>query len=138
MHNHSLPCGRATFETALGAFQGWPQSRHLVAISYPFGHPTPYAYGFCAIHALASSALAFHAFLLDALSFHAFVVLVEAFDAIATEAFATAATIIDVIVVAIVAFAEWGLEMLLMPNSFRIFRMKDSKVCKITVQASRN
>jgi hypothetical protein len=32
----SMPCGRATPETALQPFQ--------VAVFYPLGHPTPYAY----------------------------------------------------------------------------------------------
>jgi hypothetical protein len=34
----SMPCRRATAETALWPFQGWPTFS-------PFGHPTPYAYG---------------------------------------------------------------------------------------------
>jgi hypothetical protein len=37
----STPCGRATPETALQPFQGWP-----AAVYYPFGHPAPYAYVF--------------------------------------------------------------------------------------------
>jgi hypothetical protein len=39
----STPYGRATPETALRRFQGW-QGGQLAAISYPFGHPTSYAY----------------------------------------------------------------------------------------------
>jgi hypothetical protein len=42
MPDPSMPCGRATPGTAL-----WPlQGGQPAAVFYPFGHPTPYAYGF--------------------------------------------------------------------------------------------
>jgi hypothetical protein len=39
MPYHSMPCWRATPETASWPFLEWP-----AAVSYPFGHPTPYVY----------------------------------------------------------------------------------------------
>jgi hypothetical protein len=44
----STPCRRASLETALQLFQGWPAHRAglPVAVFYPLGHPTPYAYNF--------------------------------------------------------------------------------------------
>jgi hypothetical protein len=47
----STPYRRATPETALQPFKGWPAckagglvGRWPAAVSYPFGHPMPYAY----------------------------------------------------------------------------------------------
>jgi hypothetical protein len=46
MLNPSMPCGRATPETALRWFQVWPsmQGGWPAAVFYPFGRPMPYAY----------------------------------------------------------------------------------------------
>jgi hypothetical protein len=47
MPDPSIPCGQASPETALRPFlvEVRPQSERPAAVFYPFGHPTPYAYG---------------------------------------------------------------------------------------------
>jgi hypothetical protein len=48
MPNPSMPCRRTTLETTVScnAVSGvaWPQGGRPVAVSFPFRHPTPYAY----------------------------------------------------------------------------------------------